>query len=428
METQTFLSVLAVMVALASAAVSADLLVLEENFTLIAAASVVTMAVTMFFSSGKKKVYVYLEGIETAVPRYQFTQEEATQIMYDLDRYGPKDSQLLERDFSFYKRLFTASTVKTRNSCVADFNLPEAERTLYRGDGYASFPNLERNRVFMDACRDFLPPQCRKLMEKLGKTKDDIGKVITATSTGFYGPGLPTILVDELGLHPTTSQTNIAVQGCAGQGPAFGVAKDWCEANPGKSCLLVAVDLCSICWGAQSKIKDSIGYAIFGDGAGIAIITGSTSAPKSGQWQILDQKTHLIPDSREGITLYYGENPGCALDKCLPGAIEKNLTRIMDPVLAANGTSAEDLAFWIIHPGGPKIILACEAAYNLPAKKVSKHSWGVLADYGNMIAASTLFIAKRTIEEAEQTGKTGKCCLVAFAPGVTAEFVIFERH
>jgi len=157
-------------------------------------------------------------------------------------------------------------------------------------------------------------------------------------------------------------------------------------------------------------------------------VTGSTTPPKSGQWQVLDQRTHLIEDSREGITLYYGENPGCALARSLPAAIEENLCRIMDPVLEANGTNADDLAFWIIHPGGPKIILAAEAAYKLPAKKVSKHSWDVLAEYGNMIAASTLFIAKRTMEEAEQTGKTGKCCLVAFAPGVTAEFVIFQRH
>jgi alpha-pyrone synthase len=141
-----------------------------------------------------------------------------------------------------------------------------------------------------------------------------------------------------------------------------------------------------------------------------------------------DQKTHLVPNSRDGILLWYGEGAFCSLARDLPKQVESSVKVSVPPVLAANDTSVDDLAFWIVHPGGPKIILAVEAAFNLETKVKTKHSWGVLKEYGNMISASTLFIAKRTMEEAEQTGKTGKAMLVAFAPGVTTEFVIFERH
>ena len=94
-----------------------------------------------------------------------------------------------------------------------------------------------------------------------------------------------------------------------------------------------------------------------------------------------------------------------------------------DEFLAREGLSREDLAGYICHPGGAKVIAALEDTFSLPPSALSD-SREVLRDYGNMSAASVLFVLERALRKRLD----GRYLLTALGPGFTAAFALLEAR
>jgi predicted naringenin-chalcone synthase len=75
-----------------------------------------------------------------------------------------------------------------------------------------------------------------------------------------------------------------------------------------------------------------------------------------------------------------------------------------------------DVSSWAIHPGGPKIIAACEDALGLPATACAV-SREILAQHGNMSSATVLFVLDRLRRRQAEL----PCVALAFGPGLTIE-------
>src|SRR5262249_10487512 len=98
-----------------------------------------------------------------------------------------------------------------------------------------------------------------------------------------------------------------------------------------------------------------------------------------------------------------------------------NLGGAVDDFLGRNGLAREDLDGYLFHPGGARIIEAAEAALNLPPDAMAA-SRATLRDYGNMSAATGLFILRHAIN----AGRKGRHLMAAFGPGFTAYFAVVD--
>lgn len=81
------------------------------------------------------------------------------------------------------------------------------------------------------------------------------------------------------------------------------------------------------------------------------------------------------------------------LSSYVPEAIKSGIFMFTETLLKQSHYSIDDIHHYAIHPGGIKILHACEAALNIPAQK-NEHAYEVLRNYGNMSSATVLFVLK----------------------------------
>jgi predicted naringenin-chalcone synthase len=109
------------------------------------------------------------------------------------------------------------------------------------------------------------------------------------------------------------------------------------------------------------------------------------------------------------------------LSRKIPAAIEQGLGPWLSRWLKTQGLSVADVGSWAVHPGGPKILDATEAALKLPPDALAD-SRGVLADYGNMSSPTVLFI----VERLRKRNAPQPWVLLGFGPGLVAEVAIIR--
>jgi alkylresorcinol/alkylpyrone synthase len=92
--------------------------------------------------------------------------------------------------------------------------------------------------------------------------------------------------------------------------------------------------------------------------------------------------------------------------------------------LAEHDLTIDDIASWICHPGGPKVIDAVQQALKLPDQAVAA-SRRSLAEVGNMSSASVLHILEMISgTERPRAGSPG--LMIGLGPGVSAELVLLR--
>jgi alkylresorcinol/alkylpyrone synthase len=96
----------------------------------------------------------------------------------------------------------------------------------------------------------------------------------------------------------------------------------------------------------------------------------------------------------------------------------------MTRFLADHGVTVGDIAMWVAHPGGPRVLEAFNDALGLPPGSLDA-SWDSLARVGNLSSASVLHVLADRIRDARP--RAGDlCALFALGPGVCAELVLLR--
>jgi 3-oxoacyl-[acyl-carrier-protein] synthase III len=226
-------------------------------------------------------------------------------------------------------------------------------------------------------------------------------------------PSTACILADKLGIKDVAAFDISAA--CSGFIYALSVAKAFIESGMKKTVLVIGAE-------TLSRIIDYTDRAtcvLFGDGAGAAIISASSSKENS----ILD--THISSDGGYSdflVTPLPGGNP---LDKESSCFIKmkgnetfklavKTLSNDVVNILAKNGLESSQIDYFIPHQANYRIIKAVGDMLAMPTEKVVI----TVAKYGNTSAASI----PMAINEMYESGKLKKGQLMlldAFGGGLT---------
>ena len=345
----------------------------------------------------------------TAVPPHGATQEEVKERLRGL---LPLDARRMAAALS----LFDHTAVERRHSVypIGDFGRPRSlgeSMALYRTHAIA----LGRDVA-------------ARALEQAGARADEIDLFITVSCTGILIPSLDAYLVDELGFRRDVRRLPITALGCAAGAAALGRAHDFLRGFPAARVLVVAVELPSLALQQQDvSTSNLVATALFGDGAAAVVLEGSATEARGERprLRVLEAGSHIFPNTTDALGFDLRDDGfHSVLSKHVPVLLKKDIAALVGSLTARRGLGRDDLSFFVLHPGGPKILGVVEEELHL-TREDSQPSWDILRDFGNQSSASVLFVLDRhRTERAPAPGARG--LLAAFGPGLTVDLLLLE--
>ena len=342
-----------------------------------------------------------IAAIATAVPRYRLDQAEAERLA----------SILFDRDVSEIERLLPAfgnAGIDSRYACVpTDW--------YFEPHGWR-----ERNALYVENALQLGVEAIERCLAQADCAKEDIDGLVVVSTTGIATPSLDALLIERLQLRRDILRLPVFGLGCAGG--VLGLAPAAAMATEGRNILFVVIELCSLTFrhGDNSK-SNIIASALFGDGAAALLLRGDTLTD-SARPALGASGSYTWPGSLD-IMGWNVEDDGLGVmfSRDIPTLVRRDLRAATDRFLAGRNLSRSLLAGYICHPGGSKVIAALEDAFELPADRLDD-ARAVLRSYGNMSAATVLFVLARRIAQ----GLRGRWLMTALGPGFTAGFQLLD--
>ncbi|MBS4209817.1 3-oxoacyl-[acyl-carrier-protein] synthase III C-terminal domain-containing protein [Bacillus sp. FJAT-50079] len=350
-------------------------------------------------------------SVGTGIPSFAISQQETMELTKQLFSDSIKDLDRLLHVFhngDIVKRHF----VKSIDWYKEDHSFSEKNTAFIR----------EAETLAIEAIQ-----QCMNAAD-LKFAYNEIDAIFMVTTTGIATPSLDARIMNQLPFSPHMKRVPIWGLGCAGGAAGLSRAYEYCLAYPGAKVLLVAVELCSLTFQKDDISKSNlIGASLFADGAAAVLITGdevhrmncSQPLPK-----IIATQSTLMPDSLN-VMGWDIKDHGLyvVFSKSIPSIVEKWLEPNVQQFLTSNGIDKEDIAHFVAHPGGKKVIAAYEKALRLDPEK-SKHSRTILNEYGNMSSVTVLFVLQKFLEEQINVGDYG--LITALGPGFSSELLLLR--
>jgi alkylresorcinol/alkylpyrone synthase/polyketide synthase Type III len=273
----------------------------------------------------------------------------------------------------------------------------------------------------------------RACLERAGAKLSDLRHLCCVTSTGFLTPGLSALLIKKLGIDRHCSRTDIVGMGCNAGLNALNVVAGWSAAHPGELAVVLCAEACSAAYAVDSTMRTAVVNSLFGDGAAaVALMAGresrgnGTPAAPAGP-RILKFASCIIPDAVDAMRYDWDRSQGrfsFFLDPQIPYVVGAHAEIVVDRLLSGTGLRRSDIAQWLVHSGGKKVIDAVVVNLGLTRHDV-RHTIGVLRDYGNVSSGSFLFSYERLLEEAvTRPGDYG--VLMTMGPGSTIETALVQ--
>jgi alkylresorcinol/alkylpyrone synthase len=157
---------------------------------------------------------------------------------------------------------------------------------------------------------------------------------------------------------------------------------------------------------------------LFGDGAAGAIISTDGDGPVVGT-----SGEYTWPNSLD-IMGWEVEEDGlkARFATSIPSLVESDFRALTDEFTQRNAIDLDDIDAFACHPGGAKVLDALEDALSLDRGDL-KESRDILREYGNMSAATAMFVLNRM---AESRNPHERRMMTALGPGFSAGFLMLE--
>ncbi|MCY4121406.1 MAG: type III polyketide synthase, partial [Acidobacteria bacterium] len=211
-------------------------------------------------------------------------------------------------------------------------------------------------------------------------------------------------------------------------GGALGLARAaaCARAQPGSRILCLVVELCTLTFCRSDRTTANVvATALFGDGAAGAVLTTDGPGPAITAWG-----EHTWPGSLDVMGWHVTQKGlELQLSRGVPDFARQRVRGVTDEFLASVGLELADVDEFICHPGGSKVLEALEDAFRLPSGGLAA-SREILRDYGNMSAATVLFILKRVLTtSAAGDGRregTRRYLMTGLGPGFSIGYLVLE--
>jgi len=299
-----------------------------------------------------------------------------------------------------------------RNVLVGGRHLALAMDEYPKLDGFGA-----SNAAWIRVATEVGEAATRDALAKAGIEPEDLGAIFFVSVTGIATPSVDALLMNRMRLPGSLKRVPIFGLGCVAGAAGVARASDYVKAFPEEAALLLSVELCSL-----TLQKDDLSIPNL-----IAIVAGDALAEKKGLDgpEVVATRSIFYPDS-ERVMGWDIKNTGfrIVLSAEVPQVVERHLRGDVDAFLSEFELTRSDIASWVCHPGGPKVLEAMEAALEVD-RAALELTWKSLREVGNLSSASVLLVLRDTLAE-RRPPKGSRGMLLALGPGFCSELVLLR--
>jgi len=346
-----------------------------------------------------------LAGVHAALPPHHYTQAELTSAFTEMC-LGPDGNEAL------LARLHANARVSSRHLV-----LPLEQ--------YATLTGFkESNDLFIAHAVQLGAEALSGALQRAGIVAGDVDVVISTTVTGIAVPSIEARIAQLVGLRPDVKRVPLFGLGCVAGAAGIARLHDYLIGHPDEVGALLSVELCSLTVQRDDRsVANLVASGLFGDGAAAVVGVGA-NRPEQGP-RVVDSRSRLYPDTERVLGMDVGAGGlRIVLDAQVPALIKQYVGEDIRSLLAAHSLQVDDVASWVSHPGGPKVIEAIEAELGLPGDPLEL-TWRSLDQVGNLSSSSVLHVLRDTLDKRSLTpGAPGM--LMAMGPGFCSELVLLQ--
>jgi polyketide synthase Type III len=339
-----------------------------------------------------------IASVSTSVSADAYSQEEV------LDAFGVEDPRI--------RSLFLNSAIERRHLTLPPMD-EEGGRPV-ESQGQLLRKHLTRGlEMGSDAVRTCL--------ERIPADVADVRYLCCVSSTGFITPGFSARLIDAVGIPRSCSRIDVVGMGCNAGLNGLAAVASWAATHPGELAVMACIEVCSAAYVFDGTMRTSVVNSLFGDGAAAIALVGAEDDDLSGP-AIVRFEGELITEAIEAMRYDWDdrhERFSFFLDPQIPYVVGANIERVVERLLEGTGLLRSDIAHWVIHSGGKKVIDSVQVNLGL-SRHDTRHTRSVLRDYGNVSSASFLFSYARLLDEGV-VEPGDYAVLIAMGPGSTIE-------
>lgn len=264
---------------------------------------------------------------------------------------------------------------------------------------------------------------CRAITP-MGIRPRDLDALYFVSVTGVASPSIDARLVNRMGLSPNIKRVPMFGLGCVAGAAGLARAADYVRAFPDQIAVVLSVELCSLTWQrGDLSMANMISTGLFGDGAAAAVVAGRDTDFQGPE--VVATRSVFYPESEQVMGWNISETGfHIVLSPDVPKVIRENLGADVDSFLEDSGLRRSDIASWIIHTGGPKVLEAVEDSLDLPPGALHV-SWECLRQVGNLSSASVLVVLEEVLAHRRSEPGTYSI-LAAMGPGFCSELLLLR--
>lgn len=350
-------------------------------------------------------------SIGTAVPPFVATQDDAKKFATHL--YGEAYKGNLERLIS----IFENTLIKKRHFCVPV-------------EWFSSEKSFEeKNNLYLENALKLSEQAIQNCLQKAQVSISEIDYLLFVSTTGLATPTMDARLIDKLPFRKTVRRLPIWGLGCAGGASSLSWARTIAESDPYATILIVATELCGFTFVHSDMSKAAlISSALFADGSAAVLVQGSKAKTSRSATlpKLIATQTSTMPNSLNVMGWRFNEQGfNVVLSQNVPDIVESFLKEEIFKFLKNSNLDIKQIHHFITHPGGVKVLEAYKSAFGLNDEHLCI-AYQVLREYGNMSAATVLFILERFMENLRTTPTNALGLLAALGPGFSAELLLLK--
>ena len=268
---------------------------------------------------------------------------------------------------------------------------------------------------------------CRAIVNCLNScslSAEAVDFLAVCTCTGYVCPDMGSRLVAHMGFNNNIQRASIVGLGCAGAVPTLQRVSDFVRANPDRKALMLAVEICSACYYVDRTLETVVGNAICADGAAAFLLSGTTNRV-SVYPSIIDFESFIDSERIDEVGLQHRNGKlRIVLGESIQHLAGPMIEKALQPLLRRHGLSRSQIRFWIVHPGGRRVIDRVQKHFGMTDAQL-RFSRSVLRNYGNMSSPTVMFVLDEIVRSGEpRAGDWG--VMIALGPGMAAELALLR--